>query len=201
MRSTATLSYATKKGSEIEEVFDDLAALRIVVFRDYPYLYEGNVAYEKEYLLTYTRSERAFLFAVYDGDKMVGATTCIPLSDETDEVKKPFEVAGFDLNTIFYFGESILLPAYRGLGLGHRFFDEREQHAQSFGSYLLTCFCSVDRGENHPAKPADYRPNDAFWKKRHYSKNPDLATTMEWLDVGDKESSHKKMIFWTKKLA
>ena len=153
----SALSYITKKGSGIESVFDDLAALRIAVFHDYPYLYEGSVEYEKEYLKTYSNSERSFLFAVYDGQKMVGATTCIPLKDETAEVRKPFEDAGFDIDTIFYFGESILLPEYRGLGLGHRFFDEREAHARSFGKYQMTCFCSVDRGDNHPAKPAGYR--------------------------------------------
>ena len=189
-----------KKGKEIESVFDDLAALRIAVFHDYPYLYEGTVSYEKEYLKTYSNSDRSFLFTVYDGEKMVGATTCIPLKDETAEVRKPFEDAGMDINRIFYFGESILLSEYRGLGLGHRFFDEREAHAGSFGDYNLTCFCSVEREENHPKKPADYRPNDAFWTKRGYIKDSSLEGFMEWPDIGETESSSKKMVFWTKSL-
>ena len=196
----SALKYITKKGSRIESVFDDLAALRIAVFHDYPYLYEGSVEYEKEYLKIYSDSERSFLFAVYDGQKMVGATTCIPLKDETAEVRKPFEDVGFDIKTVFYFGESILLPEYRGLGLGHRFFDEREAHARSFGNYTTTCFCSVDRGEHHPAKPEEYRPNDAFWQKRGYIKEPSLQSFMDWPDIGETKSSAKKMIFWVRKL-
>ena len=192
-----SLSYLTKQGAAIESVFDDLAKLRIAVFRDFPYLYEGSLDYEKEYLKTYANSERAFLFAVYDGDKMVGATTCIPLSDETAEVQAPFKDAGLDIDSIFYFGESILLFQYRGLGLGHRFFDEREKHAASFGTYKTTCFCSVER-INHPAQPADYRPNDAFWIKRGYHKVPELKATMEWPDIGETESTPKTMIFWMK---
>ncbi|MCE7041038.1 GNAT family N-acetyltransferase [Dyadobacter sp. CY312] len=195
-----TLTFVTKRGQEIESVFDDLAALRIAVFHDFPYLYDGTVAYEKEYLKTYSSSERAFLFAVYDYDKMVGATTCIPLLDETADVRKPFEEAGFDLNKIFYFGESILLSKYRGMGLGHRFFDEREAHARSFQEYNLTCFCSVERADNHPAKPVDYRPNDAFWTKRGYKKENALVSYMEWLDIGHNESSEKEMIFWMRGL-
>ncbi|MCE7068056.1 GNAT family N-acetyltransferase [Dyadobacter sp. CY326] len=197
---TDQLTFASYKGVEIAAVVESLGELRIAVFHDYPYLYEGSLEYEKEYLQIYVQSERAFLFSVFDEGKMVGATTCIPLSDEAAEVRKPFEEAGFDISTVFYFGESILLPQYRGLGLGHRFFDEREAHARSFETYKLTCFCSVDRGENHSAKPSNYRPNDAFWTKRGYEKEPALQSIMEWPDIGATSASAKNMIFWLKPL-
>lgn len=197
---TSDLTFVRKTGAGIADVFDDLARLRIAVFRDYPYLYEGNVEYEKGYLQTYLQSDRSFLFAVFDGDQMVGATTCIALTDETAEVRKPFEDAGFDMNAICYFGESILLPAYRGRRLGHRFFDEREAYARNFENFKICCFCAVDRGEDHPLKPSDYRPNDAFWLKRGYRKETALQSSMEWPDLGETESTPKTMIFWTKPL-
>ncbi len=195
---TEEITFMTRRGAETASVIENLGKLRIAVFRDYPYLYEGTLAYEKDYLETYIHSPNSLLFAVYDGSEMVGATTCLPLSDETAEVRLPFEQAGFDLKTIFYFGESILLPAYRGLGLGHRFFDEREAHAHNFGTYTLTCFCAVERAENHPAKPQDYRPNDAFWTKRGYRKEPSLQSSFEWPDIGQTHSTPKKMVYWTR---
>ncbi|MEO6283903.1 MAG: GNAT family N-acetyltransferase [Dyadobacter sp.] len=197
---TDQLTYIQKKGPEIGSVVDDLSQLRIAVFHDYPYLYEGTLEYEKNYLKTYIQAEQAFLFAVYDGAKMVGATTCIPLKDETAEVQKPFVEASLQVDSVFYFGESILLPEYRGLGLGHRFFDERENHARNLGHYTSCCFCSVDRGDNHCLKPAGYRPNDAFWLKRGYKKDPTLQTIMEWPDIGEVEPTSKNMIFWTKSI-
>ncbi len=139
-------------GSEIRTVFNGLAALRIAVFRAFPYLYEGSIDYEKTYLSTYAKSERAMLFAVYDGERMVGATTCLPLRDETTEVQAPFIRAGYKLDTVFYFGESLLLPPYRGQGLGHRFFDEREAHVRSFGTYTTATFCAVQRPVDHPLR-------------------------------------------------
>ncbi|MCK8490242.1 GNAT family N-acetyltransferase [Spirosoma sp. RP8] len=196
----SALSFTTKKGSEIASVFDELARLRIAVFRDFPYLYEGSVAYEKAYLKTYSQSERSFLFAVYSGDEMVGATTAIPLRDETDDIRRPFTQTSADIDRIFYFGESILLPAFRGLGLGHRFFDEREAHARSFGTFRTTCFCAVERDENHPAKPLDYRPNDLFWQKRGYAKQDALRSTLDWPDIGESVSTPKTMVYWMRDL-
>lgn len=181
-------------------MFDDLARLRIAVFRDFPYLYDGSVAYERAYLRTYAESERSFLFAVYDGDRMVGATTCIPLTDETDDVQKPFLAAGYDLSMVVYFGESILLPTYRGRGLGHRFFDEREAHTAQFGEYQLTCFCAVARPADHPLRPADYQPLDAFWTKRGYTKEPRLQSQFDWTDIGERASTPKPMVYWLRSL-
>ena len=109
------------KGAEIASVFDELSALRITVFRDYPYLYAGNVAYEKEYLQIYSKSERSFVVALYHQGEMIGATTCLPLMEETEELKRPFQENGFDPANIFYFGESIILKVHRGKGFGHLF--------------------------------------------------------------------------------
>ncbi len=197
----AQLSYIKKIGAEISTVFDDLAQLRITVFRAFPYLYEGTLDYEKEYLKVYSSSENAFLFAVYDGNKMVGATTCIPLTDETPEVQEPFRNAQINIESVFYFGESILLPEYRGMGLGHRFFDEREAHARSFENCKITCFCSVVRADNHPQKPKNYQPLDEFWLKRAYKKEFSLKSEFEWLDIGETQPTSKEMIYWTKKVS
>jgi GNAT superfamily N-acetyltransferase len=194
------LTYLKKYGADIETVFDDLAQLRITVFKAFPYLYEGSIEYEKAYLKIYTQSAQSMLFAVYFEGQMVGATTCIPLRDETDEVRQPFEQAGLDIDSIFYFGESILLPELRGKGLGHRFFDERESHAHSFNKFKKTCFCAVVRPENHPLKPQDYLPLDVFWTKRGYEKVPSLQSQFEWLDIGDTKPTFKPMVYWMRSL-
>ena len=43
---------------------DDVAALRIAVFRDWPYLYDGTVEYERSYLESYRNSPAAVLVPV-----------------------------------------------------------------------------------------------------------------------------------------
>jgi hypothetical protein len=45
-RLKGPLSFGAGSG-ELEAALDDLARLRIAVFADWPYLYEGDAAYER----------------------------------------------------------------------------------------------------------------------------------------------------------
>ena len=129
----------------------------------------------------------------------MGASTALGLDEESDYVRKPFEAAGMELSRIFYFGESVLLPQYRGQGVGVRFFEEREKAARDHG-YSQTAFCGVVRPDDHPARPHDYEPLDAFWGNRGYQRRGDLVATFTWQDIGDTAKTEKPMIYWMKSL-
>lgn len=190
----------TLTGKSIKPYIPDLARLRIEIFRDFPYLYEGAIDYEEKYLNIYSQSPESFFVVALDGERVVGMSTGVPMSDETDEFKQPFIEQGYDPEAIFYFGESVLEKAYRGQGIGVRFFEEREGYATSLGRFTHTAFCVVERSEDHPSRPADYQPLDSFWHNRGYKKHPELSTEYAWLDVGDTEETNKPMIFWMKYL-
>lgn len=194
------LHYEQLIGSTIRTVIEELGALRIAVFREFPYLYEGSIAYERDYLERYASHERAFIFLVRDGQQLVGATTCIPLENEYPEIQQPFIHQGMNLAEIMYFGESMLLPGYRGQGIGHRFFDERENYTYQLGGFTTTAFCSVVRPENHPLRPINYRSNDVFWDKRGYLPAPDLVCYLSWKDLDQQEETEKPLAFRLKQL-
>lgn len=187
-------------GGDLLPFIPALARLRITVFRDWPYLYDGDQAYEEDYLRTYSESPRAAVVLALHGKDVVGASTCLPLADETPNVQAPFRAAGIALDRVFYFGESILLHRYRGAGIGVRFFAEREAHARAVSACDYAAFCAVQRPADHPARPADAAPLDDFWQKRGFMPYPQLRCMMHWRDLGDEEETAHRLSFWLKSL-
>lgn len=195
-----TVTVRPLTGAEIGAALDDLAKLRITVFAAYPYLYDGDAAYEAEYLAEYAAAADAVLVAAFDGARIVGAATAAPMIHQKAEFREPFAARGLDVDRLFYFGESVLLPEYRGQGIGHAFFDHREAQAQRCGANA-SCFAAVIRAEDHPAKPAGYVPHDAFWTKRGYAVVPGLVTELAWKEHGEEGESLKAMQYWLKRWA
>lgn len=187
-------------GADIGPLRDELSALRIDVFRAWPYLYDGDAAYEANYIERYVDTPGAALIVARDGADIIGAATAMPLDQELPDFKAPFVDRGYDLSEIFYFGESVLRPAYRGQGLGHVFFDRREAHARSAGAYRQAAFCAVVRADNDARRPEDYRPLDGFWHKRGYAPIVGLQTQFAWREIGDSSESAHAMQFWLGRL-
>lgn len=187
-------------GPELASHLDALAALRIRVFREFPYLYDGSLEYEQDYLRSYENSRRAVVVLALDGARVVGASTGMPLVDEEAAFQAPFLAAGHDPAGIFYCAESVLLPEYRGQGLGLRFFEEREAHARQLGGFHSLAFCAVCRPLDHPLRPPGYQPLDSFWQKRGFTCHPELRAHYSWKDIDQEEQTSKPLEFWLKSL-
>lgn len=187
-------------GAAVGQYLAALAVLRIEVFREWPYLYDGDVAYEERYLAPYATTADALVAIAWAGDELVGAATALPLTAHSDEVVPPLAAAGYDPATVYYFCESVLRRDFRGRGLGHRFFDEREAFARARG-YRTAAFCAVDRPADHPQRPAAYVPLDRFWGKRGFVRRPDIVGQFAWKDLDADAETAKPMVFWTKALA
>lgn len=178
---------------------DDVARLRIAVFRDWPYLYDGDLEYERSYLSAYLDSPDSLVVGAYDGPRLVGVSTAAPMEDHAEELAAPLTALGLDLTQVYYCAESVLLPEYRGQGIGHAFFDAREAKAGALGRRYMA-FCSVKRPDDHPMRPATFRTNDAFWRGRGYRPVEGVMAEFSWRDIGMAEETTKSLQVWMREL-
>lgn len=194
-----TLSVAPVTGAGLAAVIPVLARLRIAVFRDFPYLYDGDLAYEADYLADFARAGDAVIVVARDREEIVGAATAAPLETQDTAWQEPLAAAGFDIARTFYFGESVLLASHRGRGIGHAFFDHREAQARALGA-SNAAFCSVIRTDDDPARPAGYRPLDAFWRARGYAPLAGVTARFDWKCVGEEGERSHTLQYWTRTL-
>lgn len=186
-------------GDAMPPFLDDIARLRMTVFRDWPYLYDGDLDYERDYLAAYARSPRSVFVLAFDEGRVIGASTGIPLAEDTPAFHQPFRDRGIAVDSVFYFGESVLLHEYRGRGLGHAFFDQREDHARSLGGFAMTTFAAVDRDNDDPRRPQNHRGNEIFWDKRGYQRQPGMTMHLAWNELARGEIEHA-LTFWIRPL-
>ncbi len=185
-------------GREIEPFLQDIARLRIEVFREFPYLYDGDFEYEERYLTHYAEADLAlFVLAIADG-QVVGVSTAVAMVEADPEFKSAIAGSEFGVEETLYFGESVLDARFRGQGFGKQFFVEREAHAERMG-LPVTCFCAVERPQDHPRKPNGYRPLHGFWRSLGYEHHPDIRVHYPWKDIDEDSESLKPMSFWFKR--
>lgn len=185
--------------STLEDVLDDLARLRMTVFREWPYLYDGDIGYERRYLSNLQKSPLAIVVGAYVGDWLVGASTGTPLADHAGDFAAAFSGHDLDVADVFYCAESILLPRFRGHGVGKLFFDMREAHARALG-FKKVAFCAVVRSATHPLFPGGYRPLDGFWRARGYAPLDGALAHFSWKDLDESDETPKALQFWIRDL-
>jgi len=191
-------------------VLDAVAELRLSVFAEWPYLYEGTAAEERSYLSALALSSGAVCVVAIDderGGAIVGASTAMPMGDEHTQFRRPFVKAGIDPATVFYLAESVLRPEYRGRGIGRVFFAEREAHGRRLDAerradgrdgFDWLAFCAVDRPADHPLRPAGYRELGPWWRSLGYERRDGLTTHFAWKDVDQPHGTRKPLTYWLK---
>lgn len=198
--NTEPIDVVRVTGDELTASLDAVARLRIEVFRDFPYLYDGTAAYERDYLAEYAGTDGGVVVLAKHGDEVIGAATGMPLAEADAAFREPFLDAGVPVAEWFYFGESVLRPAFRGQGIGHRFFDEREAHARALG-FRRFAFCAVVRPPDHPLRPPRARTHDHFWTKRGFHRRDDLVARLPWKQVDTDDEVTNELVFWLKEEA
>lgn len=186
-------------GFAIESCLDDLASLRIKIFREYPYLYDGVREDELKYLRLYMDTPDAFVISVKDAGNMIGAATGVPLRYEQDSLIAPFKGTSYSVDELFYVGELLFYPKYRACGLGIRLLEQVVERVRSLDNYrYLTC-ATVVRPEQHVLCPENYIKIDRFLARTGFVLLPGVTTSFAWKEADGNNYDHL-MQYWIKEL-
>ena len=192
------ISISILTGSQISQHIEAIAQLRIDIFKEYPYLYDGNLEYEIRYLKKFMDTPDSMIVILNNSAHIVGAITGLPLKYEDDIIKEPWLKQHKPLDKVYYFSEILIYSDYRGKGLGRELFEAAEATARDFSVYDCFSLATVIRADNHPSKPADYKALDNFWIHHGYHKDETLIFQIPWKEIDKADISSKPLLFWIK---
>lgn len=188
-------------GKQLHKILPFIATQRIVLFYEYPYLYEGNYEQEMAYLTWFAQLPYSAVVVAYVDEEPVGFISGTALIDFDEHFKgtvQLFKTAGLQPKNYYYIAEVMVLPEHRGHQLSDQLFDYLEKYAEQQG---YTAVCGVTEShEQHPLKPTDYISLEPLWQRLGYKKS-DLVINFSWLtrqvDGSSREAEHL-LRFWLK---
>ena len=191
VKQIMTMESKILHGGDVRPYLEDIAQMRISMFREFPYLYAGYIEYEREYLENYFKSDTSTILLVFDEGEVVAFSSSILLADELDEIKRPFLDRNLPVEEYLYIGEMMIKPEYRGKGLLRKFFESQESYAKQNG-YQHAVFMTVKRDKNHPARPIEYKEIDPIWRHFGYERMQGIFIAMPWqrVDTGKEEMNY-----------
>ncbi|MBC7753631.1 MAG: hypothetical protein H7Z71_05300 [Moraxellaceae bacterium] len=196
--------YEIYNGKEIEQHLEEIAGFRIKYFKDYPYLYAGDLFYEKNYLNGYICDPKSMLIRILLNEKVVGISTSIPLltsSDILTEAESDFDKAALKPEQFYYYGEVILDYSVRGSGLVKVIYDLQDKHAVKSG-FSKACIATIVRSQNDSRKPNNYKEADLVWSSLGF-KQTDITFKYGWPTIqqdGSVKDFENVMVYWIKNL-
>ena len=187
------------QGSQIQEYLEKIAHLRLTIFKEFPYLYDGQLKDELEYLQHYAEQEQATAIIASCDDQLAGAVTAIPLQYESEEMTSPFSTMQYPVERTIYICELLFYPDYRNKGLGTRLLSRIEQHYRGQKNYQYLTSATVMRPDDHPHRPDGYVPIERFLQRNRFEKMPGVTTHFTWKEIDGARRNHE-MQFWIKTL-
>ncbi len=192
-------------GNNFIPYIDIISQLRIEIFKEYPYLYKGDLDYEKKYMQGYLTDHQAMIALASINERIVGISTGIPLISDSEivmDAKKVFAKDNIDISDYYYYGEMIILPEHRRKGLATQLCCAQNKVIKRWG-FKHVCILTVVRGEDHPLKPTNYISQESLWKSLGFSKN-NLTINYSWptIQVDQSATSQSNTLeFWTTHLS
>lgn len=192
------LTLSTLSGSEARKYFQQIASMRINMFKGYPYFYEGSFDCEKEYLESYFNSTHSKVLLVLKDEQIVGFSTSIPLK-EMEVVRSAFSKKQIDTSQYLYIGETLIEEPFRTPELLRKISEFHEAQAKNTGYSRLVCMV-VKRDHSHPLRPANYRALEPV-QDLGYKLLEEIEVKQKWERTDTHQREENCLDIWTKPIS
>lgn len=192
----SSLDIRAYHGDELLKWVNIIAEMRISEFRNFPYLYAGNIEIEKKYLTSYTQDIKSAVIIASYQDKIAGILTGMPLTSHLDPVngaKELFIKNGLNPLEYYYCGEFIVKPEFRNQGIAKMLYIKQVEYAKK-QRFKKFCLMTVDRSK----KPPSYFDTELLWKKLGFIKT-DMKVKLSWPTINENQSIEDRehvLTFW-----
>lgn len=188
-------------GHELQSILPFMAQQRISAFREYPYLYEGNMQEENEYCNWFASLPHSAVAVAYANGQPVGFVSGTGFNDFDIHFKGSialFKSNGLDSKKFYYIPEAIIVPEHRRNSLIEKLHDAIEKHAKKIGFSALCC--ADEHHDTHPLKPVNYQSRDRLYLNAGYIKTT-MVIKFPWLTIqpdGSLKDEEHALYYWIK---
>lgn len=202
------ISLKLLSGQQILPFISDIGQLILEVYKEWPYLYEGTLEEQYDYVQTrYINMPNSLVCTAFDQEKLVGLAMGVPLCEAPTHYLTPFtsnqECLELPLKNIFYWGELIVRSEYRQREIAQQMCDLVLKEILDNSDYKAIAFCTVERSDDfhlNNCKTNDYFSLDSKWEELGFKKHEDLSFNAVWRLVQESHESQHHMVYWVKKI-
>jgi len=185
------VEYQLVQGSDMEQYVNDMIRLRLTVFRESPYFYDGTEGEERAYLEQHLHSEKGLFLIAKTGDHVIGMLSGTPMKDR-DDYAYPYVKNAIPTDSIFCLGELVVEQSDHREQIGLNLYQLFEEHVRSLGSYDTISECVV----LHPIAGE----GKSILMQVGGSKCPNLVYHCFWKEIDQEVSTDHVMEYWSKQL-
>lgn len=161
------------KEKETQPYLRLLAQMRLSEYKEFPYLYVGNM--EEDFAITnYFTFKDGLLVIAFQGETVAGMYSGVPMctpSNFLQDCSVQLAGEGVDINKCFYASDLIVNPRFKRQGIGVQLLKRLFQEVKAMGYDTIMGVTSF-RPLDHPLRPKDYFDTDSIWEKHGYKKSP-----------------------------
>jgi hypothetical protein len=173
-------------GSGIRLWKNELARARMQLFAGPPYFYYGNQDYENNYLDPYINSESSLLVRCSIGAQTAGMLTGMPISQDVS-ILQGLQRDPESLRHCFYFGEYLVMPSYRRLGIARAMHWTALVFAQIRGFHQFAILTIIPEGTSQPKAKRATPTSRCLWHELGYTKTGETCA-FDWPTLGQDKS-------------